>query len=367
MIIEKYARFVAKYPFITFGIVLLVFVVAIIGSQMVKTSASDYQDVLPEEIDVMRATNYLIDTFGGTDQALFVIEIDPSSSDSNQPRDVQDPRIIKYTALLADLAKKADDVESATSAGTILRDQYGVVPQDREQIEQALEINPVMSSYLSEDRSMALVKISLEDNRDNYELLRQLEEIATTTPKPSGISIDIAGSAMEDPIIEESIGPDMSRTSNFSIIGIIVVLLILFRSFKFGLTPLSVIIIGTMWTMGYLGLTGAGISSMTSGAISMIMGIGIDFGIQTVMRYRQERKEQEPEAAMVTTLSQVIMPMATTTIAALVGFKAMSMGQLSFLAELGTIMSYGVFACFMAAITAVPSLLMIFEKIGGKA
>jgi predicted RND superfamily exporter protein len=56
------------------------------------------------------------------------------------------------------------------------------------------------------------------------------------------------------------------------------------------------------------------------------------------------------------------MSMATTTLAALIGFNAMGMGELSFVGELGSIMSYGVTACFLVAITLIPSILVLFEK-----
>ena len=98
----------------------------------------------------------------------------------------------------------------------------------------------------------------------------------------------------------------------------------------------------------------------------MIMGIGIDFGIQTVTRFRQELKyltgRLKVEKAIIITLNNVIIPMATTTFAALIGFKAMSMGKLTMMAEMGTMMSFGITACFLVAITVVPSLLVIFEK-----
>ncbi|RMF90400.1 MAG: RND family transporter, partial [Methanobacteriota archaeon] len=63
------------------------------------------------------------------------------------------------------------------------------------------------------------------------------------------------------------------------------------------------------------------------------------------------------------TLSAVIAPMSTTTIAALIGFRAMSLGTLKMMGDLGTVMSLGVLASMVAAITLVPSLLMISEKI----
>jgi predicted RND superfamily exporter protein len=73
-------------------------------------------------------------------------------------------------------------------------------------------------------------------------------------------------------------------------------------------------------------------------------------------------KNYNPEIAIQNTLNNVMIPMATTTIAALIGFKAMSMGELTFLGEMGKIMSYGVTACFLVAITLIPAILVSYEN-----
>jgi predicted RND superfamily exporter protein len=178
---------------------------------------------------------------------------------------------------------------------------------------------------------------------------------------------------MESVIMQKSIGPDMAKTSMYSLIGILVIILVLFRSIKYGFTPMSTIIFGTIWAMGFVGFIGMGMSSQTSGVLSMIMGIGIDFGIQVVTRYRFELlnipalKELHPDLdigpkdSMAVTLNNVIIPMFTTTLAALIGFQAMSLGKLTFLGDMGTIMSYGVAASMVAAITIVPALIIIID------
>ncbi len=171
---------------------------------------------------------------------------------------------------------------------------------------------------------------------------------------------------MESQIMEKSIGPDMAKTSIYSLIGILVIILVLFRSIKYGFTPMTTIIFGSIWAMGYVGLIGMGLTSETSGVLSMIMGIGIDFGIQVVTRYRLELPGKSPEEAMVVSLNNVIIPMSTTTLAALIGFGAMSLGKLTFLADMGTIMGYGVVASMFAAITVVPALIVIIDKINIK-
>jgi predicted RND superfamily exporter protein len=118
--------------------------------------------------------------------------------------------------------------------------------------------------------------------------------------------------------------------------------------------------------MGYVGLIGMGLSSQTSGVLSMIMGIGIDFGIQVVTRYRLELPDKSPSHAMAVSLNNVIIPMSTTTLAALIGFQAMSLGKLTFLGDMGTIMSYGVAASMLAAITVVPALIIIIDTMNIK-
>jgi len=39
----------------------------------------------------------------------------------------------------------------------------------------------------------------------------------------------------------------MAKTSMYSLIGILIIILVLFRSIKYGFTPMSTIIFGTIW------------------------------------------------------------------------------------------------------------------------
>ena len=80
------------------------------------------------------------------------------------------------------------------------------------------------------------------------------------------------------------------------------------------------------------------------------------------MRFRNELKSNLPNKAMELTMQSVLLPMFTTTVAALIGFQAMSLGDLTILQELGRIMSYGVFFCFLAAITIVPVISVLSEN-----
>jgi predicted RND superfamily exporter protein len=189
-----------------------------------------------------------------------------------------------------------------------------------------------------------------------------VNEVLEETLATPGITAEVTGSFATSVVMSEKTMPDMEKTSTYSLIGIIFVILMLFRSIKYSGISLMAILFGNIWTFGILGTFNMTMSSMSAGVLSMIMGIGIDFGIQIVARFRQELKRARYDEAMVATICGVTVPMLTTTIAALIGFRAMSLGRLTMMAEMGTIMSLGVFLCMAAAMTIVPSLLVISEK-----
>lgn len=361
--IRRYARFVSNRPVIMLVLILVISLLAFKFSQEVGTKSMENEDTLPDDIRVIEAFDKIENNFGGSDSILLFMETDPETPNSDEIRDMYDPRAIEYSYVIGEMAGETEDVISADSAGSLMkRMNNNVLPKSKNRVKKLAEESQTISQYISEDRQSGLVRISLSETYEEKEIVNALEQMIRGTDKPPGLDVKVAGDVATQPIIEKQIGPDMQKTSRFSFIGILIVLLLLFMSVRYAVTPLIVIGLGIMWAFGYFGIMGTEMSPATSGAISMIMGIGIDFGIQTITRYRQEKKKLRPRKAMENTVSAVFMPMATTTLAALIGFQAMSMGELSIMGELATIMSYGVAFCFLSAITVIPVLTILTER-----
>ena len=358
-ITKKYADFVSQNSAIVLVLSLVLTLIMFVGIQLMQTQDMNYEDMLPDDYDVIKAFSLISDDFGGTNSGTIVIEIDNNYVNSNEVKKVTEPILIRYSLLLETYLTNSNNVEEINGMGQIIEKQYGQIPNTQLEIE-TISKSFVGKSYVSEDESMLLIKITFDDEVESEEITNEISELINQIDKPAGIKISLSGEIFQDVIIKEQIGPDMNRTSMFSMIAIILILI--FRSVKGVALPLMTIIFGIMWTMGFLGLTGSGLSSMTSGAISMIMGIGIDFGIQVMSRYNQELKKNDKKAAMSKTLNGILVPILTTTLACLIGFRAMGLGELSVMAEMGIIMSYGVIFCMLAAITIVPSLLVILTK-----
>jgi predicted RND superfamily exporter protein len=372
--IEIYSGFVTRHPVTVLVIMLLVSVYAIQMIGTIETKKSDIKSMLPDDVDSISTLNSIENEFGSTNVMFLAVEVDPSYQGSDEVRDIRDPGVLVYLDQLSELSLHTEKVIDVTSPATVLKNiNNGRLPRSKREVEAIAGKNGLLDSYISKDYSISLVKIQTTDDVDLIAIEKELDKLIRELPRPPGITTTLGGLSMEGAVMQKSIGPDMAKTSMYSLIGILIVILVLFRSIKYGFTPLSTIIFGTLWAMGFVGFIGMGMSSQTSGVLSMIMGIGIDFGIQVVTRYRFELKNIPnlkerhpnlkigPKDAMAVTLNNVIIPMLTTTLAALIGFQAMSLGKLTFLGDMGTIMSYGVAASMVAAVTVVPALIIILD------
>ncbi len=191
----------------------------------------------------------------------------------------------------------------------------------------------VLSTYISDDYTISVVRLTLLDDVDKAEIVEDLREVIRVE-KPPGVVVEITGDPVEEVTMQELAQETMQKTSSISFALIIIILIIIFASIKYGLIPLVTIILGTVWAYGALYLVGFEVTPMTSGALAMIMGIGIDFGIQVTKRFRYELRTYEREEAMVNTLCNVFYPMTITTIAAVTRFLCLSLGELPMMKDM---------------------------------
>ncbi|MGV8086734.1 MAG: MMPL family transporter [Candidatus Woesearchaeota archaeon] len=360
-----YASFLTRHPFIILILAVMLTILASYYAGFIKNDSTEYSNILPDSIEVIKASNIFSDNFGTIETVNIVIEIDPNTAGSNEPRDVRELEVLEYMDILEEYVSSSNQISSTNSAVKILKIMNdGHLPKDISQVKAAISKNGLLQGYISEDGTTALISINLEENYDSEELMNDIDDALMAVKAPSGISSKASGETIAQVTVDRMMSDDMAKTSQISMFGIILILLLSFWSIRYGLMPLTTIIIGVIWTMGFIGFIGMGMNTATSGVISMIMGIGIDFGIQVINRFRQEyTKSKNIENSMKLTMENVLFPMFITTLAAIIGFKAMSMGQLTILADMGNMMMYGVIFCFLVAITVVPVVALYSEKI----
>ncbi len=368
--VKRYARFLAAHPFSILAVFLIFTIFAGYHASLMEIAGMSEKDILPEDTEVVNTFNLVEDQFAGSfSRTAISVETAPMFSKSDEIRDVRDPEVLKYVDLLAERVKLVYGVVGASSAADVIKDANGGrIPSSLRSVKSLLDENELaeqrISNYITEDYSMTVVMLNILEDIDDEEVVEELRE-AMNIDKPAGVSVGITGDTTSPVIMTTMIGliqSTMAETSLVSFAAILLILIIVFASIKHGIIPLLTIVFGTIWALGTAVLMGMEITPPTSASMAMIMGIGIDFGIQVTKRFRYELRSQKREAAIVDTLSKVFYPMCITTMAAVIGFKSLSLGKLTVMADMGTMMAVGVICCMVAALTVVPAVLVLFER-----
>ncbi len=368
-LIKKYSELVSDKPILVLLFCLIFTLILIYGATLVKTETMEYRNMLPQELDEIKSINLVGNEFNSSgNQIIFVIETDPKEINSNEPREVRDYKVALYVEELGEKINKLRNVIGVSSYPTLIKNyNLGYLPKSNNEIIEILN-NPLykssFTSYISSDYSMTLIRVYLAEinEEEKKELISDLDNVLYETKKPVGVKSNYTGDIKISNEVTNLIGPTMSSTTTISMLAILTIVCLLFMSIKKGFISLLAIVFGTIWVFGGVGFIGLGINSMMSAAISMIMGIGIDFGIQVVNRFTQERKINSIKESMKNTLENTLPQMFMTTLAALIGFRAMSLGQLTLMGDLSIMMSLGIMFCFLAATLIIPPILVINEK-----
>jgi len=365
--LEGYAKFVSHHALVVLAIFFIFTIFMGYQASLMETAGTSQKDWLPEDIEVVNTFELIADQFAGSfSSATIVVEAAPGYAGSDEIRDMRDPRVLRYVDVLAERAKLVYGVVSAESAADVIKEANGgKIPSSLRSVKSLLEHNEMvkqqMSNYICDDNTMSVVRLKLQEDVDEARVVDGLNEVIKGN-KPPGVVVELSGDPVAEVTMRELAQETMGKTSFVSFALIIVILIIIFASLKYGLIPLLTIVFGLIWANGTLVLAGFNITPQTSGVMAMIMGIGIDFGIQVTKRFRFELRTQKREDAMVDTLKNVFYPMTITTLAAMTGFLCLGLGKLPVMKDMGTMMAVGVVFCAIAALTVVPAVLVLLER-----
>ena len=144
-------------------------------------------------------------------------------------------------------------------------------------------------------------------------------------------------------------------------IGLVLVFLLaaaLGRSFAAGAFTVLPVAIATILNFGLMGWFGVRLGVTTALLSSMGIGIGVDYAIHFVFRYRMDRfSGMSAEAAMRETLSTAGVAIFYNAIVVLAGFLVLATSEFPPNRSLGVLVSINMFVCLLGTVTLLAALL----------
>lgn len=360
--IEFYSKQITKHPFAALTVIILSASVIATGAANIENVSQNNEDFLPDTVESVEAFDVIGAEFGqggGGSTYTVLFETAPNYPSSNEIRDVRNPKLLSYIETVSNDIESMNEVVSVNSAADLVEN-----PSTKREASNQLEKSGQSSNYISEDYSFTIMRVSSIDlgSDEANELANRIRTSVERNSQPAGIKTGYTGQPFIDQAFQNESQSTQGQTSLLSIIGVFLVVIFLFRSIIYGFTSLSALIFGILTGIGVFGWLGLNLSPATSGSISMGMGIAIDFGIQTVSRYKDEREKFEVQKALSAMISGVLKPMSIALIASVIGFTALSFGRITFLSELGTILTLTTSFAYIGALTLIPVNLVIYDK-----
>jgi predicted RND superfamily exporter protein len=359
--LDDYAGFIARHPFVVLIVSLLVTTVIAYGAGYVETVNQGQSDILPDSLPSVAAFDTISKEFSSESGTSYTIllEAQPSSSNSTEIRDLRDPRALRFTSTVTNDISSFDNVRSVNSLTSLLDD----IPSSKRQVKERLSTlgQSRWSGYLTDDYTASQIQIQSRETNTGVDLADRIRLAVESNDKPAGINVVYTGQPYIDEAFQEQSGQTMALTGLVAVIGVFAVVIYMFRSLTYGLTALSTLIFGVIAGYGIFGWLGLNMSPGTSGAITMGIGVAIDFGIQPIARYLEERQGLDMESALQETMTGVITPMTIGLLAANIGFLSLNVGRVTFLSDLGSLLTFTTTMAYVAAFTVTPAILIIYD------
>lgn len=361
-LLKKLASFQMKYA--VFIIIFMLVATGFLAIGLTKISIeSDINKGMPQDLPIFKITDKINDKFGNQDAVLVVIKLDENSVDKDSPIDIRDPRVINFLVKLEKNLKKEDLVEKVQSVGSIFNQIKE--PNSLEESKLILSQIPYSKMFFNKDYSATIMAISA-DLGSGQEKVKELNDIIKEnikdSQKPKGITTMVTGTPPMRVMVLDLLIHDAIYTLSIAAIIIFILLLLMEKSFTKSLLIFLPLLLGITWTLGIMGWLSIKLSIATVGIGAMILGLGVEYGVFIVTRYKEERETKTQLESLQTAVSSVgssIIGSGSTTI---VGFLALTLSVMPMLRDLGITLALGIAFSLFIAVFINPSLIIMEEN-----
>ncbi|MDR0400621.1 MAG: MMPL family transporter [Treponema sp.] len=332
---------------------------------------------LPKENPARLAADHLEAAFGG--QTMILVGLERPYGDVFEP---------EFLARLRDYAKEVETVEFVGDVNSLMSTQY--ITADDESIlvedlvpenfsgapEEIAELKRRIASWdtlrgsiVSEDFSATQIIINLDvstEESTSPEVTVSLVKIRDRAREMfQGLArVYVTGQPVINATINESVMGDNALLFPLTLVVVLAVLFFSFRRLTFVMLPLITVVAAVVWTIGAMALFGVKLSILTTLLPVILVAVGSAYGIHVITHYIGDGGEgmlsvEEHRGLIFTLMGKLIKPVALAALTTLAGFASFCFTPVVPMREFGYCSCFGVAACFLIAVTMIPSLLLV--------
>lgn len=371
----SFTRAVVRHRGLVLGITFAVLAVSALGIGRVRINSS-FLENFEKESEIVRTDRFVNTHFGGTSTLNVVLEAEEDGTftdpgvlrlmEALQRRAGENP-LVGGSLSLADYLSRMNRVMHGDSA------EYERTPESRELVAQYLLLYEMSGDPANlgrvTDYGYRTANITFQLKGDDSTTLAGVMDLAETFRDDfagHGVTVHYAGSGYKSYIFTKLI-LEGQITSLLLSIGIVIVLIsLMFRNLRVGLIGSVPIAVAAVVNFGVMGLLGIPLSVTTALISSIAVGIGIDYAIHFIDRYRDLSAGGEKLAVSVATMSRSGRAILYNAVVVIAGFLVLLGSAFPPNRSLGALVSFNMFTSFWGTVTVMFLLLYLSNLYFGR-
>lgn len=370
-ILERLARVIIAKRRWVIGLVLATTVVAAYGATKVRLNA-DFSTYLSQSDPLVRAYNYIGDTFGGNSIGLVLVTAP----------DVFDPEVVSAIDRLTEAYRKVEGIAYVTSLTNVV-DFRGVeggievgrlvsrsaLPRSAEEAAalraRVLETDRLVGSLVSEDGDAAAIMLRFGGGQaaapDRFGTAVRVKEatdaVTSLEALPEGTELSYGGMPFLIYNMTRLVSENMAVLAPLMVLVLLAVLLVGMRAWGGVVYPIAVVLVSTVWIVGLMGFLGLSMDLLTGIMPVILIALGSADGVHFMKRFYERRRAGDSSSnAARATYGEIGVPLVITTLTTLVGFSSLAISDFAVIRQFGLLTALGLFLALVVTLTLLPAL-----------
>jgi predicted RND superfamily exporter protein len=361
--LKSMGNWVTLHPKRIITISVIVTLIGVAGVFLLKVD-TNVESYFSAKSEVGRSTKLINEKFGGSQFISVLFSGDVLSTEVMKRMEVYEKEIIKDPAV--GLVSSPVSLVKELSKGFYEPEEegYNEIPESSDEIYQLIEVFSMggneddISQFLDYNNENARILISLKDgsNSANKRVLKKINALI----KDDRNARYAAGAGLTEIELADMVVKGQIKSLIFALAVVFIILSFVFRSPKAGLLSTLPITIAIVVLFGLMGIFGISLDIATALLSSIMIGVGVDYTIHFLWRFKTERsKGYDHRKAVQITLNTSGRGIIINAISVIVGFMPLILSNFTPLKYFGALIVISITTCLISSLFLVPAIVIL--------
>ncbi len=330
----------------------------------IKTDAN-YHDMTPKDVPETEAMFVYSENFGtGGNFNAFLVETEPYGLEDPQVIDIiykieenMRGRVGNKGVTILSVADSLKEINDVIDKNAILEKFKDLID-----VEELIFSRVAKEGIINEDHSKTLIIVSIPVGisvEETEEIIDNLNEVVEKKSIPrNGHISKLTGQDAVYVAVSNKLKDEQSRSMMIALILVLAVLVIIFNSTKYGFLTMIPVLFVLMWEPGFLVALDIPLSPVTITVASIMIGVGIDYGVHITHRFREElAKGLSKNDAIQNSIEKTGLSLVEAALTTCAGVAAISIAGIQALNQFIIVIIFMVSVSCVAAAMILPAFL----------